>query len=82
MSLQEWLNSELTAWRMSSPVRYGPRPTPIRSFEGTRWWGKGSIIGGNVRLTHSVPPSSVIYNASLEPKVKGRKARVRQAERR
>jgi len=32
--------------------------------------GKGSIIGGNVWLTHSVPPGSRVYNAQPSPIIK------------
>lgn len=32
--------------------------------------GKGSIIGGNVWLTESVPPYSVVYNATPSPNIK------------
>ncbi len=32
--------------------------------------GKGSVIGGNVWLTHSVPPGSKVYNAQPSPIIK------------
>ncbi|MBN2301610.1 MAG: serine acetyltransferase [Lentisphaerae bacterium] len=33
--------------------------------------GKGSEIGGNVWLTHSIPPGSKVYNLQPQPLVKG-----------
>ncbi len=35
--------------------------------------GKGSIIGGNVWLTHSVAPGSKVYNSQPEPIIKAQK---------
>jgi serine O-acetyltransferase len=34
--------------------------------------GEGSEIGGNVWLTHSVPPNSRVYNVQPEPRVRER----------
>ena len=31
--------------------------------------GKSSIVGGNVWLTHSVPPYSTVYNQQPSPKI-------------
>jgi len=31
--------------------------------------GKGAVIGGNVWLTHSVPPGATVYNAQPKPKI-------------
>jgi serine O-acetyltransferase len=35
--------------------------------------GEGSVIGGNVWLTHSVPPHSTVYNRSPSPLIRGKK---------
>lgn len=37
--------------------------------------GKGSTIGGNVWLTHSIPPGSIVYNAAPSPIVKSEAGR-------
>ncbi|MFO7870606.1 MAG: serine O-acetyltransferase EpsC [Kiritimatiellia bacterium] len=42
--------------------------------------GKGSVIGGNVWLTHSVPPYSKVYNRQPTPLVKQANGRWRTAE--
>ncbi|MDP7422378.1 MAG: serine acetyltransferase [bacterium] len=37
--------------------------------------GRGSLIGGNVWLTHSVPPDSIVYNEQPHPKVTVRRSK-------
>ena len=49
---------------------------PLEHFTGDTVIGAGSTIGGNVWLTHSVPPNSRVYlkDPSLQQEVRERKA--------